>query len=65
MQRPWSEQLMKSTKTLARFPKSGRKVPEFYDENTRELTAYSYRIIYAVDPNQVAITAVIHGKRML
>jgi plasmid stabilization system protein ParE len=56
---------MKSTKTLARFPKSGRKVPEFYDENTRELTAYSYRIIYAVDPNQVAITAVIHGKRML
>jgi hypothetical protein len=29
------------TKTLARFPRSGRKVPEFNDENTRELIAYS------------------------
>jgi toxin ParE1/3/4 len=35
-----------STRTLARFPRSGRKVPEFDDENTRELIAYSYRIIY-------------------
>ena len=28
------------------FPRSGRKVPEFDDENTRELIAYSYWIIY-------------------
>jgi toxin ParE1/3/4 len=57
--------VVSSTRTLARFPRSGRKVPEFDDENTRELIAYSYRIIYTLEPDQVTITAVIHGKRML
>ena len=53
------------TKTLARFPRSGRKVPEFDDENTRELIADSYRIICTFEPDQVIIAAVIPGKRML
>ncbi len=57
--------IVKSTRTLARFPKSGRKVPEFDDENTRELIAYSYRIIYILEPKHVTVAAVIHGKRML
>jgi toxin ParE1/3/4 len=57
--------IVKSTRTLARFPRSGRKVPEFDDENIRELIAYSYRIIYEVESKQVTIAAVIHGKRML
>jgi plasmid stabilization system protein ParE len=56
---------MASTKTLAHFPRSGRKVPELDDENTRELIAYSYRIIYTVQQDQETIAAVIHGKRML
>jgi len=37
-------------------------VPEFDDENTRELIAYSYRIIYIIEPDQVTVAAVIHGK---
>jgi toxin ParE1/3/4 len=52
-------------KSLARFPRSGRMVPEFDDENIRELIAYSYRIIYIVDADQATVAAVIHGKRML
>jgi len=52
-------------RTLARFPRSGRKVPEFDDETIRELHAYSYRIIYRVQPDEVVISAVIHGKRIL
>ena len=44
---------------------SGRKVPEFDEENIRELIAYSYRIIYAVEKDEVIIAAVIHGRRML
>ncbi len=39
------KKVMNQTKTLARFPRAGRKVPEFDDENTRELVVYSYRII--------------------
>lgn len=54
--------IVTSTRTLARFPRSGRKVPEFDDENTRELIAYSYRIIYIIEPDQVTVAAVIHGK---
>jgi hypothetical protein len=49
---------------LEKFPFSGRKVPEFDDENLRELIAYSYRIIYRVEPAEVIIASVIHGKRI-
>jgi toxin ParE1/3/4 len=54
-----------STRMLEHFPLAGRKVPEFDDENIRELLVHSYRIIYAVRERQVTVAAVIHGKRML
>jgi plasmid stabilization system protein ParE len=57
--------IVNQTKMLSRFPRSGRKVPEFDDDNIRELLAYSYRIIYRVQEDEVLISAVIHGKRML
>ena len=52
-------------KSLGDFPLAGRKVPELDDETIRELFAYSYRIVYLVERDQVTIAAVIHGKRML
>ncbi|MGD0180761.1 MAG: type II toxin-antitoxin system RelE/ParE family toxin [Terriglobales bacterium] len=51
--------------TLEKFPRAGRKVAEFDDENLRELIAYSYRIIYRVETAEVIVAAVIHGKRDL
>jgi toxin ParE1/3/4 len=57
--------VVRQVKTLAHFPRSGRKVPEFDDEDIRELIAYSYRVIYRVDREEVLIAAVIHGKRIL
>lgn len=57
--------VIKKTKRLSQFPKSGRKVPEFDDENIRELLAYSYRVIYRIQENEVLVAAVIHGKRLL
>ena len=33
--------IVNQTKMLLRFPRSGRQVPEFDDEETRELIAYS------------------------
>ena len=50
-------------RTLEQFPRAGRKVPEFDDDNLRELIAYSYRIIYRVEEADVIVAAVIHGKR--
>ena len=57
--------IINQTRTLARFPRSGRKVPEFDDENVREVFAYSYRIIYRLQQDEAIIAAVIHGKRIL
>ena len=53
------------TRTLSRFPNSGRKVPEFQDPTLRELLAYSYRIIYSIEKEEILVVAVIHGKRNL
>lgn len=57
--------IVNQTRILARFPQAGRKVPEFDDENIRELVVYSYRIIYRLQQDEVLIVAVIHGKRVL
>ncbi len=59
------KKIVTQVKTLARFPRAGRKVPEFDDENIRELNVYSYRIIYQLQEEEVVIAAVIHGKRIL
>ncbi len=50
---------------LAEFPYLGRVVPEFGEETIREVFAYSYRIIYEIQGNEITIAAVIHGKRLL
>lgn len=59
------KKIVKLTRQLARFPQSGREVPEFQDPSLRELLAYSYRIIYKVETEDVIIASVIHGKRDL
>ncbi|MFL6336308.1 MAG: type II toxin-antitoxin system RelE/ParE family toxin [Pyrinomonadaceae bacterium] len=58
-----AQKIVASTRRLATFPMSGRMVPEFGDENIREVFAYSYRIIYRVEGETVTIAAVVHGRR--
>ena len=57
------KKIVKLTRQLARFPQSGREVPEFQDPSLRELLAYSYRVIYKVEKEEIIIASVIHGKR--
>ena len=57
--------VVNQTRILARFPQAGRMVPEFDDENMRELIVYSYRVIYRLEQGEVLIVVVIHGKRVL
>ena len=40
-------------------------VPEYDEDNVRELIVYSYRIIYRLEQDEVLIVAVVHGKRVL
>ena len=56
-------QVVESPRRLEQFPYCGRTVPEFKDENIRELIYGSYRIIYLIRNDDCYITAVIHGSR--
>lgn len=40
-------------------------VPELNEETVRELSLYSYRILYEITPAQINILAVIHKRRDL
>jgi len=47
------------------FPKSGRMVPEYKDENLRERIYGNYRIIYRIKEDVIEIVAITHGSRMV
>jgi len=50
---------------LAEQPLIGRIVPEIGSETIREQFVYSYRVIYQIQPEQLEIIAILHGKRLL
>ncbi|MCI0339688.1 MAG: type II toxin-antitoxin system RelE/ParE family toxin [Planctomycetales bacterium] len=59
------ERLQDATDRLARFPRSGRKVPEFPRLGYREILYGAYRILYRAEGATVLVAAVVHGKRLL
>jgi len=54
-----------ASRSLRRFAKRGRIVPEENDPNIRELFIQSYRLIYRLRGNEVEIINFIHGARDL
>jgi plasmid stabilization system protein ParE len=52
-------------KTIPKFPKSGRIVPEYEDENLREKIYQNYRIVYRLKAEFVEIVAICHGAKQL
>ena len=59
------KEVVNQTRAWSRLPRSGRKVPEFDNEDIRKFLIYSYRIIDRLEEDEVVIAAVIHGKRIL
>lgn len=55
--------ILQKVRFLAEFPHIGRIVPEFDDTAIREIFAYSYRIIYQVDADNITVAAIVHSKR--
>ncbi len=47
------------------LPRRGIVVSELNDENVRELSRYSYRIIYEVKQELVVVLTVVHKRRDL
>ena len=60
-----SEELVKKTQCLDELPRIGRVVPELNEETIRELSIYSYRILYEIKPTHISVLAVIHKRRDL
>jgi toxin ParE1/3/4 len=52
-----------ASRSLSKFPRRGRVVPEVADERVRELFVKSYRLIYEVRDESVLILAFLHGAR--
>lgn len=51
--------------TLDALPRIGRVVPELNEKTVREVSIYSYRIIYQIQPTHIDILAIIHKRRDL
>jgi len=60
-----ASKIVETAEAIPQFPELGRIVPEVGDPAVRERFAYSYRIIYRLEPERVLIAAVIHGSRLL
>ena len=57
--------ITKTTDNLENFPYMGRKIPEFNEEDKRELIYKSYRIIYEVQLDKIIIHRIWHSARNL
>ena len=56
-------EVIEAARTLSEMAERGRMVPEFQEENLRELLIRSYRVVYRTEDRRVVILAVIHGAR--
>ena len=55
------DRLTRRSQQIAKFPFSGRRVPEYDVDQIREVIEGSFRIIYHIIPGQIDVLAVIHG----
>jgi len=60
-----TQDIREKTDVLEDIPKVGKKVPEVNNETIRELSLYSYRIIYEIKSQGVYVLAVVHKRRDL
>jgi toxin ParE1/3/4 len=55
------DRLTRRSQQIAKFPLSGRKVPEYDMDQIREVIEGPYRIIYHIKPDGIDVLTVIHG----
>jgi len=61
----FAQKVMLLAETIAKFPMTGRVVPEYNREDIRERIFQRYRIVYRLKPGKVEIAAIVHGARLL
>jgi len=61
----FAKKIISIIKDIPRFPKFGRMVPEYGDENLRERIYQNYRIVYRLRGKAVEIVAITHSAKPL
>jgi len=61
----WVKTVFSKVENLKSSPEIGRIVPEIENNQFRELIDGNYRIIYRIEPKQISVLAVRHGKQIL
>lgn len=61
----WFATMLEEAERLARFPDSGRLVPEASRDDIREIIVSPYRIVYRRDPQAVFITMFLHERQQV
>ena len=61
----FAKKIISLVKTIPQFPKAGRIVPEYNDENLRERIYKNYRIVYRLKSDVVEVVAICHGAKSL
>jgi toxin ParE1/3/4 len=59
----WLEHLLDRVASLAKFPDSGRVVPELQRDDIREIIVGAYRVMYRRGDDSVEIAAICHHAR--
>lgn len=57
------DRLTSRSRQIGRFPRSGRMVPEFEQEDVHEVIEPPHRIIYCILPDRVDVLAVVHSSQ--
>ena len=59
------DRLTKRSEQIATFPRSGPTVPEYEQDEVRQIVEGSYRIIYLIEEaeNGIEVLAVVHTSR--
>lgn len=63
--RQWIERLRNKARAAAAAPLAGRIVPEFQQDDIREVFLRSYRIVYHVRKDSTVVLTVFEGHRLL
>jgi toxin ParE1/3/4 len=57
--------IIKSIDLLEAFPEIGRIVPEYDDEQLREIIYRNYRIVYRISNKYIEIVTIFNGSKLL
>lgn len=61
----WTDLVFRKADRVARFPESGRIVPEFDRPDLREAIVGSHRLVYRIRRKTIQVVRVFHSARLL